>query len=249
MSTELQQLRAENGRLSQLVAALAEKNLQLEAALAQLRPPNPATGKGPYPGNDPTTAGVKDLFNLTAPIHKNESSATFAAAPSEATERAILPDFVLSYGADRTIPGEWSQSATLPADYRQRIAQLAEEGDRQQRVARLAAGPLPPADAVARQLQLRQEPRLLGLRARHLAALLLWLCRPEPQPAPYPVLQRALGLSYGGVSKLLAAALQRGLLQKAGKGKYRLLEAGLAALEGAAHTLGPSQREGGEPHP
>ena len=239
MSQELLHLQAENRRLMAVVATLAEKIIQLETQLSareagsRARPVTTNGGQGWQETGGPFSQSERDNEIPAVPCGAAGRDTQEPGNPFRTTERTAgnsTPFPLLQEGVPGNLP---PLQPSLPDEYRRRIAELEQEGERQRRVSVLAAAALPDAKALARVLQESLTPRPLWSRALHLALLLRWLCRPEPPLASYPALQQALGLSYGGVNKIRRAALDYRLIRKTGQLRYTLAVAGIGALERA----------------
>ncbi|RYY98868.1 MAG: hypothetical protein EOO11_06770 [Chitinophagaceae bacterium] len=133
-----------------------------------------------------------------------------------------------------SLPGdEWVYTVPLPAPLQTRLASAQEDAARYIRRERLAARP-PALSAIARVLKAGPVPGLRRPQTVRIPALMRWLCRGTPLPAPYPVLQQVLDLSYPGVYKLLQCVFRHGLVVRDGYQRFALTEKGLRVLEEAS---------------
>ncbi|GAB4093156.1 hypothetical protein [Flaviaesturariibacter terrae] len=263
MQPEVEQLQAENRRLSSLVAALAEKNLRLEEQLAR-QGGTPAPDRLPQrPVDVPQTqlavpqSEVHGLqTSLSVPQNQLTGLRNELPAPADRLTGIqnglpVLQSPLTGIQGNLPVPqrpltgsaGELPAPiiplpalTSLPPDLRTAWERTWKEAQHRARLQRLFDAGLPEATVAA---ALRKGP-MGACRDTHIAdaaRLLLWLCGQAPERVSYAKLHGVTGLTDSGNNKLLASMRAKGLIRWKSFQVYEVTETGAALLEGLLPAL------------
>jgi hypothetical protein len=250
MHPEMETLQAENRRLSALVAALAEKNLRLEEALAQTRrhieveegpllpfPRDIEVNNGHSTSIQIQQEGEYDLstpFSYAKEVQQPHSTSFQSQQDQEQPQNTSL-QFRKEVEQESSTPSLNRQALleSLPAPLRTQLEQdLADSTYHRQREAILAAAP-----TATQLLETLKREAFRSYRNTHVAAaahLLLRICAVGDAPLPYASIQALLHFTDTGAYKLLRNLQQKGLVVKQGRQQYRLTERALELMQEAA---------------